>query len=992
MKQYVYVQEGRGYIAGVETNRFGRMFRVVGSSFEGWYKESEVEGLTGDPFSESDPVDVGGVEAPLPWDPEALFEDGAGATLQPNIEIAPEDTLNYKSALFNVRASEEDPEDPEDVEDDDDDDDDDDSFDDWSDQYYEPQETFLSRDANRKPRRRRPLANRKTAVDLIVVPVDETADDTAADIVDALVTFGVEYNVWDWDEDYAGTGAYIIRDIPEWQSDDAIAAVTDEDSVSYALIHKGSTTSRRRPLANRKIGPDDGIAGMFDIDGEPYCAHCVNNNRSTFSDEPEDVISQNDLISDSPNTTLCSFCRDYLWDPDHPDLPFLANRKTADDLYERAAGEWDFDEEPSIEDLNDSGSYFDAMSLPCPDCGIEAPISASFCPSCDANLNDEDDNSFPMYANRKTTSWETVRNKAVMLRNNGNVSVQNYSPDYIKASVKGTNSTYEVEIVLGGEGANYQDVRDTQVSAWTCTCPWGEWAWKRENKYVGRMCSHAYAAFMEFQSLNYRSASKKTADNGLAIGDRVSHPENGTGTVVDRHWFNSDYKIKIEWDLGGPLVSGQSWEDESSLTKSALAKTAVNVHYFEDGSEDAYDQTQYRDDIDDGDVLVVPGEGVVGFLNKAWPIAVTQQSGEFHRLTTTWENFLSSNEGAGYEESVAKAKSVAQEMGLAVTSSRLNRAACLNCGCGDPTNDHGVPGNTTLDECPSCGCGDPSHTTPLANIEAPVTVASKIGLCPQCSGNWLTLESDYCYECGWGDASKKDPEVAKELFDQGEEIENPWLISNYTEASTGYGQDSYETHTLDGSLVEIGEFEGYWYATAFVDGGSLSREDDIEYTWNDRAFLTAQEAMAFVEGEDLSNSRDFPYTSATNTKASSMWSLEGVEVPHNPNDSSQYGFQSIGTEEIPEDELDERDTELEALSPNASSRDIIAQFQASIGSERAWDGNSGGNDDIAGAANSFLKEAGKVHTPQEQLELIDEPGVARNLSSLNLDDTHYLAL
>jgi hypothetical protein len=32
-----------------------------------------------------------------------------------------------------------------------------------------------------------------------------------------------------------------------------------------------------------------------------------------------------------------------------------------------------------------------------------------------------------------------------------------------------------------------------------------------------------------------------------------------------------------------------------------------------------------------------------------------------------------------------------------------SKLACLNCGCDDPTDDHGNPNNITIDSCPSCG-------------------------------------------------------------------------------------------------------------------------------------------------------------------------------------------------------------------------------------------------------------------------------------------------
>lgn len=64
---------------------------------------------------------------------------------------------------------------------------------------------------------------------------------------------------------------------------------------------------------------------------------------------------------------------------------------------------------------------------------------------------------------------------------------------------------------------------------------------------------------------------------------------------------------------------------EAIATARAAARAdGPLVHTFE-STREAYDASQTSDDICDGDVLLVPSEGV-------WPIAVTDAHGEFHRL------------------------------------------------------------------------------------------------------------------------------------------------------------------------------------------------------------------------------------------------------------------------------------------------------------------------------------------------------------------------
>jgi len=57
----------------------------------------------------------------------------------------------------------------------------------------------------------------------------------------------------------------------------------------------------------------------------------------------------------------------------------------------------------------------------------------------------------------------------------------------------------------------------------------------------------------------------------------------------------------------------------------------VRVHVFPD-TVMCYNDTQVREDIKDGDVLVVPSDEIVGILVEAWPTAITAHYGELHRF------------------------------------------------------------------------------------------------------------------------------------------------------------------------------------------------------------------------------------------------------------------------------------------------------------------------------------------------------------------------
>lgn len=95
----------------------------------------------------------------------------------------------------------------------------------------------------------------------------------------------------------------------------------------------------------------------------------------------------------------------------------------------------------------------------------------------------------------REAAWIDVQKKAVRLRTSGNVDVQDMTPRAIHARVEGDHGTYDTVVVRGGA-----TVGAGSISEWACDCEWGRWAFVRKHTYVGRLCSHAYAAYMELQA------------------------------------------------------------------------------------------------------------------------------------------------------------------------------------------------------------------------------------------------------------------------------------------------------------------------------------------------------------------------------------------------------------------------------------------------------------------------------------------------------------
>lgn len=105
--------------------------------------------------------------------------------------------------------------------------------------------------------------------------------------------------------------------------------------------------------------------------------------------------------------------------------------------------------------------------------------------------------------------------------------------------------------------------------------------------------------------------------------------------------------------------------------KRAGHAPAILAHRF-DSTAEAYNATQCRDDIHDGDVLIIEREGVVGFLRSAWPAAVTVAHGELHRVKGDPRTL----DDGRYADSAIRAERIAAEYEFALAE-QADRADAL---------------------------------------------------------------------------------------------------------------------------------------------------------------------------------------------------------------------------------------------------------------------------------------------------------------------------
>lgn len=133
------------------------------------------------------------------------------------------------------------------------------------------------------------------------------------------------------------------------------------------------------------------------------------------------------------------------------------------------------------------------------------------------------------------------------------------------------------------------------------------------------------------------------ADNPLPVGEGLLELENADQSVRDY-----------------PEQAGAVTIRDHVVAKLLELARLPRVHRFDETTVEAYGATQCRDDIRDGDVLVVEAEGVVGFLDDAWPIAITQAHGEFHGLKIPARE----HKGGQYSASAERAEQIAAELGF----------------------------------------------------------------------------------------------------------------------------------------------------------------------------------------------------------------------------------------------------------------------------------------------------------------------------------------
>ncbi|MEU2179703.1 hypothetical protein [Streptomyces thermolilacinus] len=187
------------------------------------------------------------------------------------------------------------------------------------------------------------------------------------------------------------------------------------------------------------------------------------------------------------------------------------------------------------------------------------------------------------------------------------------------------------------------------------------------------LCAPCHRAAEKRAEARRLSAASPLAAAAVALAETVEQVDaervEAEQDVEQRyvvHELGDDFGVMdtytVEW------VIEQTSQSDAEATAARLNREHAEaraagpiVHRFY-STREAYDATQTRDHIIDGDVLVIEREQVVGFLRSAWPVAITEERGELHGMNVPAHEY----EQGRYAASVARAAHIATEHGFVV--------------------------------------------------------------------------------------------------------------------------------------------------------------------------------------------------------------------------------------------------------------------------------------------------------------------------------------
>ncbi|QZE10435.1 hypothetical protein SEA_SCOOBYDOOBYDOO_89 [Mycobacterium phage ScoobyDoobyDoo] len=624
----------------------------------------------------------------------------------------------------------------------------------------------------------------------------------------------------------------------------------------------------------------------------------------------------------------------------------------------------------------------------------------------------------------RTAAWKDVRAKAMRLRREGRVHVKDVDVDRIYASVQGDHGTYDVMIKKGGA---YGHGGAQSITNWHCACEWGKWAFQRRLTFVGRLCSHGYAAYQEMQSSHMRGKKRRPSTRRKAYDET-----------------SQDWKIKDTGDAKGALEDIRDWAEKPQ--EEDFGNMAERVEDIRDAVERAREEgvdadqlvASLRRQADLSDLNAVPvnqggaqnldyGNGPSGAAKGGLAPARTYypEYGSGTQTPHTDDRATGVNEGAvappppaapappvpggGADNSPATPTPGGGGSGSATDNAPAVDLSAVTPGGGSSgptpggsdTGDASAPGSSepTTDNSPTV---DEQQDTANPASTGADAMSSDVGGSAAAGAGGFDMSSIGDTIGGVTDAISSGVGLASDIGS---------AIGDVASSFSGI-LGSRELHS-DPEWVKLAYPDGYHEHKPFNGSGGEQitdwgqSKDNVKENYSDNIEDVTEIPEKDHLTKDLEPERKKWRQSAKGITRAGSGPRQHVEPEVVRVRGAKQAVKAVEAEHVPFDDdpysKTAADFGIGVPAQPESSMDIVAAFQAQAAAGgTALDGDagkpSGGGayDDFTSSPafkKAMVRTAGRVYSPAEQEALIreGERGGAGNLDQLDLRGTHYEA-
>jgi hypothetical protein len=578
----------------------------------------------------------------------------------------------------------------------------------------------------------------------------------------------------------------------------------------------------------------------------------------------------------------------------------------------------------------------------------------------------------------REAAWADVRRKGQRLRREGKLTIKYRSASSINAIVEGDHGVYHTLIKTSSPGQT--------IDQYTCSCKWGQWAHRRMT-YVGRMCSHGYAAYLELKS-NAQKGNK---------GRFRRNPYQRAASITD------DFQDYVDEYRDGH-VDQDAATQFMDLHEVDADQADTLYDYVEDNHAERAERTfDSPPGCPEGLLRTSPATLTPSLFRVPAPgDPYTVDVEDDERKTTAPDNIMSKKDwktATHVDDQAQPATGAATEAAPAEDGSVDTTAPAAPPAPATPEDQGNWRGNGF----------DPSMVTSIVGpiAQGAGSIADSLtgtSLASGIGGAVGSMVSGIGSGLGGFFASRTaaDLDDLREITDEdpplGDMDSYNDQVRDIIDELRDYGADAFSlvahrrTSSDDDELLTPSGHDSI--------NGSGPRDRD----W----YTTSEDAIELfdVDGSHTDEEVDGPGTPTNPRSGRIAWKdgdpddprTEAGLPPRSKSEGDRNFAENLGG---PDPEKARKmvvmDTEEEEPLQRAASAgdhsDIVRRFHASGAAEAIKGGTADrADDDIASRARGFLaKTAGRVYSLAEQQELIDEPGTARNRPTQDdLRGTHYV--